>query len=63
MELLSIKEVANILGVTIWTVRNYIKEGKLDCYKISRRNYKISSKHLAEFLNKTKNQNFDEKEK
>jgi len=54
MDLLTIKEVANILGVTTHTIKNYIKEGKLECYKMSKKTFRISSKQLAEFLNKTK---------
>ena len=46
---LSTQEVAEILGVRVETVRNYIKRGKLPAVKLGR-DYKIAQRDLEEFL-------------
>jgi len=49
-ELMTVQQVAEFLSLSDWAVRDYIKRRKLGCYKISSRVYKISPKHIAEFL-------------
>ena len=49
-ELMTVQQVAEFLSLSDWAVRDYIKKRKLGCYKISSRVYKISPKHIAEFL-------------
>lgn len=46
---LSTQEVAEILGVRVETVRNYVKRGKLPAVKLGR-DYKIAQRDLEEFL-------------
>jgi len=50
--LLTTDDVAKLLGVCKKTVQNYIKEGKLKCYKINKKTTRFSKKHIAEFLKK-----------
>jgi len=46
----TLKEVAEILGVSKRTVRRYIQEGYLPAYRLGDRFIKVSEKDLNEFL-------------
>jgi Adenine specific DNA methylase Mod len=49
--LLSLKEVALLLGVTWQTVRNYIKQGKIEAIKLNDdRDYRITPNQIINFL-------------
>ena len=48
--MLSVKEVAQILGVSNQTVRNYINSGKLEAVRINQRVIRISKEKLNEFI-------------
>ena len=50
-QLLTVKDVARKLNVSIQTVRNYIKEGKIKAYKLDNV-YRIPAKELDDFLEK-----------
>ena len=50
---LTIKEVANLLGVTPLTLRNWDKAGKLKAHKIGKE-FRIDKKEFQRFLDKTK---------
>ena len=47
--LLTVKEVARSLSVSLQTVRNYIKEGKIKAYKLDNE-YRIPEKEYTKFL-------------
>lgn len=49
VKLYNVKEVAELLGVTPETARNYIKDGKLNAKKIGVRYY-VSEERLKAFL-------------
>lgn len=53
--LLSTKEVAEVLNVTSRTIRNLIDSGELPAYKIGR-NWRIKEKELMEFIEERSNQ-------
>jgi excisionase family DNA binding protein len=46
---LSVQEVADRLGVSVFTVRRYIRAGKLRAIKLDGV-YRLSRQHLADFL-------------
>ena len=46
---LTVEDVANLLNVSIDTVRNWIKQKKLEAYKVGR-DYRISHEQLAKFM-------------
>ena len=48
-KLLTVKDVARKLNVSLQTVRNYIKEGKIKAYKLDSV-FRIPSKELDNFL-------------
>jgi excisionase family DNA binding protein len=48
--LLSTREAANILGIHVQTVRQYIRRGELPAVKISPRLYKIRPEDLEKFI-------------
>ena len=51
--LLTLKQVADILNVTWQTVRNYIKNNELDAIKLSEdRNYRVDPIELCKFIQK-----------
>ena len=49
-KLLSTREAADILGVHVQTVRQYIRRGELPAVKISPRLYKIHPEDLERFI-------------
>lgn len=49
-KLLSTREAADILGVHVQTVRQYIRRGELPAVKISPRLYKIRPEDLERFI-------------
>ena len=49
-DLLTTKEVAEILKVNIQTVRRYIRKGELPAIKITPRLYRVHRKDLEEFI-------------
>ena len=54
MKLLTIKQVAERLGVCRASVWRYIRKGKLKAIKYTARNFRISEKDLNQFLKKHK---------
>jgi excisionase family DNA binding protein len=46
----SVEEIANILEVSIDTVRNWIKQGRLEAFKVGR-DYRISQEQFDRFMN------------
>jgi excisionase family DNA binding protein len=49
-KLLSTREAADILGVHVQTVRQYIRRGELPAVKISPRLYKVRPEDLERFI-------------
>jgi len=49
--MLSLKEVADKLGLSVATIRSYIKSGKLKVTKINKRVYRVTAEELERFLN------------
>ena len=53
--MLSVKEVASILGVHSGTVRRWEKEGLLKSYRVGpRRSLRFDQKEILDFLNKSR---------
>jgi len=52
-------ELSKLLGISIVTVRIYMKEGRIPARKIGTKWF-VSEKNLQEFLNSTSNQSYDE---
>lgn len=50
---LTTKQVADLLGVKVVTIRRYIQSGKLPAVQLEKE-FRISKKDLEEFLNKRK---------
>ena len=48
--LLSPQEVADILGIARSTVWRWIRNGKLKCFKLSARNYRVPVEAIDELL-------------
>ncbi len=46
---LTVEDIANELGVSIDTVRNWIKQKKLAAFKVGR-DYRISQEQFAKFM-------------
>jgi excisionase family DNA binding protein len=53
-ELLTIDQVAKILGVNRDTVRRYIHKGELPVIKLTPKTWRVSRDDLIEFLNRKK---------
>ena len=51
MKAYTVKETAELLHLTIWTIRKYIREGKLKSRKIGPKYY-ILSDEIKEFVKK-----------
>lgn len=45
-------EAAKILGVTRMTIHRYIKDGKLDCFKLGNRLVRITQGMLNDYIEK-----------
>ncbi len=45
----TVEDIAEQLGVSVDTVRNWIKQGKLDAYKVGR-DYRISREQFEKFM-------------
>lgn len=54
MKLLSVKEVADILSVRAWAVRGLVNSGKLTCYRLNARTFKIPAESVQTFLESCK---------
>lgn len=52
--LLSIKQVAEYLGVNEITVRKLLKDGKIASYKVGGKNIRIERQELHEFMERCK---------
>ncbi len=55
-------ELADLLSVSLWTIYRWIKEGKLECYKLGGNKLgrtRISQEQVAKFLDA----NFSERKK
>lgn len=52
VKMYAIDELADKMPVSIWTLRNYVRKGKLRAIKMGR-SYWISEENLVEFLNGT----------
>lgn len=50
-DVMSVDDVANYLKMTRNFVYGLIKEGKLNCYKLSRKAWRIPKKSVQEYLN------------
>lgn len=51
-KLYTVKEVAELLKVTIYAIYDWIDQGKIKCYRIGTgRNLRISQNHIDEYLN------------
>ena len=48
--LLTIKEAAQLLGCSVHTIRNYIKDNRLPCYRLGSRMIRLHPSDLKEFL-------------
>jgi len=49
-ELLTVTEVADVLKVTKYTIREYIKAGKIKASKIGGKEYRIAKGDLEKFI-------------
>ena len=50
LKLYTLEELSEMLGVTIYTLRNYIKKGKLKAAKVGVC-WKVSEENLKKFVN------------
>ena len=50
IELLTVDDIANTLGVNVVTIRRYIRRGKLKAQKIGK-NYFVSKENFKDFIN------------
>ena len=48
-----LNKVAEIFGVTRYTILNWINEGKLECLKLSPRCWRVTEEQLQDFYQKT----------
>ncbi len=46
---LTVEDIAGLLGVSVDTVRNWIKQGRLEAYKVGR-DYRISNEQFEKFM-------------
>lgn len=53
MKLLTTTEASNILGVSVNTVKKYIKDGLLTAYRPAGTRYKIPEESVKDFLEKS----------
>ena len=53
MKIFNLKEVVKILGLNIQTIRNLIKEGKLEASKVGT-HYLVTDEAISKFLEDTK---------
>ena len=53
-KLLTVKQVADILQVHQQTVRDYIRDGKLKCIRLSRKAIRVSHADLNAFIESRK---------
>ena len=58
--LLSVKEVARRLGVSVPTVRRRIRDGEIESYRV--KGVKVSEEQLAEYLQRTLRQKMSERD-
>ena len=58
--LLSVKEVARRLGVSVPTVRRRIRDGEIESYRV--KGVKASEEQLAEYLQRTLRQKMSERD-
>lgn len=49
--MLTIKQVAEELGLSVETIRKYIKDGKLDVIKINQRVYRVPKESVENLKN------------
>ena len=52
--MLTIKEVANRYGVTEWTIRDWIRRGKLRAVRLGHRTVRIEASELEDFERRRK---------
>lgn len=50
--MLTVEQVADIFNVTTYTVRSWLKEGRLEGFKLSNKRWRIPYTSMREFANK-----------
>lgn len=48
--MLTTKEMAEKLGVSVWTLHNYVKDGRIPVIKLSKTDFRFDEKAVMEAL-------------